>query len=115
MRACDSDQREHEDAVGDVAEEIAEPEADREQRPERHVAPALGIAGAAGTSEGEGCKRPAGEDVEPVDVNHRRRLSFRSISISRVPWIRNAQIAVGIAQTESWNGVSWIPKPASAP
>ncbi len=32
-----------------------------------------------------------------------------------MPWIRNAQIALGIAQTDSWKGVSWIPKPASAP
>ena len=32
-----------------------------------------------------------------------------------MPWTRNAQIAEGIAQTDSWNGVSWIPKLASEP
>ena len=32
-----------------------------------------------------------------------------------MPWIRKAQIALGIAQTDSWNGVSWMPKLASEP
>ena len=57
---------EHQHAVADVAEQIAEPEADREQAPEGRVAPALGVGRVARAADREGGEHRAGEHIEPV-------------------------------------------------
>src|SRR5262245_53247878 len=110
MRASDRDDCENKDSIADIAEKIAEPEADGEQTPEGNIAPPFGVRCIARASNCEAGEYRAGEDVKPVQVDHMRRPNFRSRSSSRVPWIRKAQIALGIAQTDSWKGVSWIPK-----
>src|SRR6478672_8212306 len=123
MRPGDRDQCENKYAIADIAKEIAEPEADRDQSPEDGVAPALWIGGVARAADRKAAKGRAGERVNPVNVDHAsgpplsrgRHAKARSSNSNRAPWIRNAQIALGIAQTDSSNGVSWMPKPASAP
>src|SRR5438270_5332550 len=115
MRSRNRHQRQHQHAIAEIAQEIPEPETDRQQAPERRIAPALRVRLVARAADRETRKHRAGENVEPVEIDHLRRPSLRSSSNSRVPWIRKAQIALGMAQTESWKGVSWMPKSASAP
>ena len=88
-------------AVAKVAQQVAEPETDRHQRPEERSSKPLWVARIASASDREADENGTGEDVEPVQVDHRRLRSFRSRSRSRAPWIAKAQTAVGIAQTES--------------
>src|SRR6476646_2772039 len=108
-------QRQNQQAIIDVAEQIAEPEAGGEQSPKRGIAPALAVGFIAHTAKCEARKHCPCQGIEPVKVDHFSRSSRRSSNSRRVPWMKKAQIALGIAQTESWKGVNSIPKLASEP
>src|SRR4051812_4219987 len=102
MRTGERHEGEDQHAIADVAKQIAKPEASAEQSPECRVAPAFRIAPIACAAERKGGEYSAGEDIEPMDVDHRRRRSnCRSRNSKRAPWMKNAQIALGIAHTDS--------------
>ena len=110
MHARKPNQRQHQNAIAEIADEVAEPEADREQPPEQSIAQAPGVAAVERAADREGREHRARQAVEPVEVDHCRALpSLRSNSIRRVVWMMKAAIAVGIAHTDNCSGVSSIP------
>ena len=80
----------------------AQQEARGQQRPEPGIAPAPFM-------QAEQCPKREGrarQRVKPFVGDHWRALpNRRSKARMRPPWIKKAQMAVGIAQTESCNGV----------
>ena len=111
MRAGNRDQRQDQHSIAEVPEAVAEPEARRQQPPEGGIGEPPGIGPVADAGDREGREYRAGEDVKPVQVDHGRavfalRASERSNQAKRAEWMMNAAIAVGIAHTDNWNGVS---------
>src|SRR5262249_28481861 len=122
--ACDGGQGDDQDAVAQVAEGVAEREADRDQAPEQKIAQALAIVAVGQAEHGPQGEQRARDVVGDVDVDglgqaHRRalvsRFSRRSNIRSRAPWIRRAQTAEGIAQSEISSGCTFTPKPSMTP
>src|SRR3954447_20974120 len=102
VHSGDRDERENQNAVADVAEQVAKPEAACKQSPKRRVAPALRVHSVTRATDRKRRENRACENIEPVEIDHFPRApSWRSSSNSRIPWITNAQIAVGMAQTDN--------------
>src|SRR6185312_2595778 len=110
VNAGKRDQRQHQHPVSDVPEQVAEPEADGEEGPESGFAPALRVGSVTDAGHGEAGEDEAGKGVNPVDVDHRARFfRWRSSRSRRVAWIRKAEMALGIAHTDSSKGVRSMP------
>ena len=96
---------EHQQAVAEIADDVSAEQAQRHQPPERRIAEPLGMGAIERRQQGERREHRPGERVKPVQRDHGRRLARRRSSISkRVPWIRKANTAVGIAHSASSSG-----------
>ena len=110
--AGEAGEAEHEQAVAEIAEPAAGEQAQRHQSPEGGIAEAL--AGWSGRTRSAARRRrtsaPASDDRPQLQRDHApasailRGSATRSSSSRRVPWMRKAAIAVGIAQTASSSG-----------
>lgn len=88
----------------------AKEKADRQQSPEAGVAHPFAIGAIHGAEQCKEREGDTGQNIEPMERNHVAGLpSDRSNISRRDPCMKKAQIAVGIAQTESWSGVSSMP------
>ena len=82
------------------------PEAHRDQTPEGRVAPALGVARGRRRCQSRRPRTPPGQDVEPSSLIMATRSQLPVEQQQPRPWITKAQIALGIAHTDSWSGSS---------
>src|SRR5205823_1874577 len=94
VRTSDRHEREDQHAIADVPEEIAEPEARREQSPEQRVAPSLWIGAVARAADRERREHRSCKHIEPVEVDHNSSPSLSGGGGSAEGW---------------WSG--WAPTP----
>src|SRR6266849_823129 len=114
--ARDENHHDDEKSIREIRQMRARKKGDRVDRPEGCVVEASRVAPIAPVDDSDARHHETTEPVDVLESDHAcsdfrpsSTRSRRSSSRSRVQWITNAQIAVGIAQIASCVGSTWIP------